>query len=444
MIEKNQELEVEIVSYGSEGQGVARYDNFVIFVPMSIIGEIVKVHIIKVTKSYAVGKIIEVIKPSEYRCNSKCSVYGKCGGCVLQHIDYLKTLEMKKQIVQDALVKIADIKDVAVKDVVKSKFIYNYRNKSAFPLFVDDGEIEVCMFRNLSHDPVYVENCKISDENINKIAEIFKVFANNSLSKKDLQTLRFLVVRVIDNKFLVTIVSDIPIKNLVKLYYELTTKLGISDGNLGLFWCKKSKDNNVILEGTIKHLLGVKNISANILGVNIELSPMSFFQVNYDIMTKIYSKVQSVIEKTDSVIDAYSGAGLMSALIAQKAKHVYGIEIVPDATKNADALKFRNNIKNLTNINGDISIILPKLVEEDKNIDVLVLDPPRKGIDEVVLNTILSVKPNKIIYVSCNPATLARDLKVLSEAYDMVEVEPYDMFPQTAHVETFALLERKK
>ena len=159
MIEKNQELEVEITSYGSEGQGVARVDGFVIFVPMSIIGEIVKVHIIKATKSFAVGKIVEIIKPSDKRIEPKCSVYGKCGGCSLEHINYEETLNIKKRIIEDAFIKIAGCSEIELRKVIPSEKIYNYRNKSAFPLFVNDEKLEVCMYRNLSHNPVFVENC---------------------------------------------------------------------------------------------------------------------------------------------------------------------------------------------------------------------------------------------------------------------------------------------
>jgi len=443
MVEKNQELEVQIVSYGSEGQGVARVDNFVIFVPMALIDEVVKVHIIKVTKTFAVGKIIEIIKASPYRIEPKCSVYGKCGGCSLQHLEYYKTLSLKKNIVSDAMKKIAGLSNVNVKDVVPSSKEYNYRNKAAFPIFVNNGNVEVCMYRTLSHNPVCIETCEISDDFINKIVAIFEKFVNSNYALKDKLSLKHLVIRVVDKKVLVALVADKPIKNANLLYYNIKTGLNLPEDGLGLFWCKKNIDNNVILEGEIKHLLGVHNITSNILGINVEISPKSFFQVNIDIMEKIYRKVQSNINKNEIVVDAYSGAGLMSALLAQKAKEVYGIEIVPEATKNADALKRNNKISNLTNINGDMAVELPKLLSRVNKIDAMVLDPPRKGIENIVLETILKVLPEKIIYVSCNPATLARDISVLSSRYDLSEFEPYDMFPQTSHIETFALLSKK-
>ena len=280
-------------------------------------------------------------------------------------------------------------------------------------------------------------------ERINKIVAIFEKFVNSNYALKDKLSLKHLVIRVVDKKVLVALVADKPIKNANLLYYNIKTGLNLPEDGLGLFWCKKNIDNNVILEGEIKHLLGVHNITSNILGINVEISPKSFFQVNIDIMEKIYRKVQSNINKNEIVVDAYSGAGLMSALLAQKAKEVYGIEIVPEATKNADALKRNNKISNLTNINGDMAVELPKLLSRVNKIDAMVLDPPRKGIENIVLETILKVLPEKIIYVSCNPATLARDISVLSSRYDLSEFEPYDMFPQTSHIETFALLSKK-
>jgi len=444
MIEKNQEFEVVIESYGSDGQGVSRINGFVVFVPFALIGEIVRIHIIKVTKSYAVGKVIEIIKPSINRVPNKCNVFGRCGGCALQHSSYNHSLDIKKSIVEDALNKIGGFKNIPVKDVVASKNKYEYRNKASFPLFVnEEGKLEVCMYRTLSHNPVYLENCPISLSIINKTAEIFKNFVNLNYGVNDLKRLKYLVVRAVENKLLIVVVSDCQIKNANRLYYDIKTGLDLSDDALGIYWCKKSKDNNVILEGTIKHLLGIKNISANILGVNVEISPMSFFQVNVDIMTEIYKKVQCSIKKEDVVIDSYSGAGLLSSLIAQKAKHVYGVEIVKEATENANALKRNNNIDNLTNVNGDALIEVPKLIERLKKVDTIILDPPRKGADEKVLKTIVNALPDKIIYISCNPATLARDLKVLCESnYKIEEVEPFDMFPQTSHVETFVVCKK--
>ena len=203
----------------------------------------------------------------------------------------------------------------------------------------------------------------------------------------------------------------------------------------------KAINNNVILEGDIYHLFGLKQIQTTLLNVNIEISPMSFFQVNLHIMEKIYSRVVSYFNDSQVVLDIYSGAGLMSALLAKKVKQVYAVEIIEEATQDANKLKEKNNINNLTNINGDASIEAVKLSKQIKDFS-LVLDPPRKGASKIVLDAIIEAGPKQIVYVSCNPASLARDLKILCEkGYKIMEVQPYDMFPQTAHVETLVYLE---
>ncbi|MBR2909182.1 MAG: 23S rRNA (uracil(1939)-C(5))-methyltransferase RlmD [Clostridia bacterium] len=444
MLVKNQEIDVVIESVGSDAQGIARVDGFVVFVPFAIKGETVKVHIIKTTKNYAVGKIIALIKPSKERVNVPCPVYGKCGGCALQHCSYQEALKVKKQIVKDAIHKIGGFYDQEVNDVVGSNYCYGYRNKASFPLFVNnDGDLEVCMFRGLSHDPIYINDCHITMTHINIIAEIFKNFVNKVYSLEQKNKLKHLVVRYIDGKALVTIVSqEKPIK-FDNLFDLMMKALGINENMLGLFWCKKSKDNNVILEGEITHLLGIRNILTEFMGISVEVSPLSFFQINIDIMQKIYKEVVQGVKEGQVVVDAYSGAGLLSALISKKAKSVYGIEIVPEATKNANSLKKQNNIDNLVNINGDVSQELPKLVEKIGKDFTLVLDPPRKGVDERVINTILGVLPKNILYVSCNPASLARDLKMICKGgYKIEEIIPFDMFPQTAHIESFVKLSK--
>lgn len=441
MIEKNQELEVQISGIASEGQGIARVNGFVVFVPFAMEGEIVKIHIIKVTKSFAVGKIMEIVKASKERVEPFCPYFYKCGGCSLQHMSEKAQLCFKKQVVQDALKKLGGFDNVNVDDVVCSDKQIEYRNKSAFPLFVDENsKLHVCMFKELSHTPIFIDECKITNSQNMKIAFAFEDIANKfyNSSKKDFL---HLVIRTIENKSLVTVVTKKHIKNANIMFEALKNALKLDESSLGLFECIKKTDNNVILEGDANHLFGLKSINFEIMGIMASVSPLSFFQVNIDVMTKIYAYVNSLVSG-ETVVDAYSGAGLMSAILSKSAKKVYGIEIVEDATKDADRLKELNGIKNLENINGDTSIVLPRLQKEIQKY-TLVLDPPRKGVDESVAKCICESKPDKVVYVSCNPATLARDLKIIcAGGYEILSVKPFDMFPQTAHVETVVNLRK--
>ncbi len=442
MISKNDELIVTIDGYNSEGQGIARSDGFVIFVPFSISGEKLKVHIIKVTKNYAVGKIVNIIESSPERIDPSCPYFAKCGGCSLQHMNYAKTLEAKKNIVRNALVKIGGFKDIQSVDIVPSDKEYFYRNKAAFPLFIDDdGKLQVSMFKGLSHEPIFIDNCLITDNLINKVAKAFKEIVNKFYASTK-KHFKYLVVRVVDGKVLVVVVSSVHIKNANVMLSELKNELKLGDDDIGIFECKKISDNNVILEGNVDWLCGIKCINCDILGVKVLLSAKSFFQVNVHIMQEIYKKAIQ-FAKNKVVVDAYSGAGLMSALLSQSAKHVYGLEIVKEATNDADAMAKENGIKNITNINCDVADKLPEVINAINEDCLLVLDPPRKGLDGKVVQSILQSSVKEIVYVSCNPATLARDLKLIcAGGYKLKEVKAYDMFPQTQHVETLVKIER--
>lgn len=441
MIEKNQEFEVEICGYASEGQGVAKKDGFVIFVPFALENEIVKIHIIKATKSFAVGKIVEILKPSPERIDARCQHFGKCGGCSLQNMAYEEQLKFKKQVVCDALQKLGGFENIGVCDVVRSECEFCYRNKSAFPLFVDEkNQLRVCMFKELSHNPVFISECPITEQKNMKIAFAFQEIANEFFNQMKMNFLH-LVVRTIEGKSLVVLVTKKHIKNANVLFDGLKNRLKMTENELGLFECLKKSDNNVILDGEIVHLGGIKNIEFEMMNVKMSVSAQSFFQVNIGVMKKIYEKVNSLVA-SEVVVDAYSGAGLMSAILSKSAKKVYAIEIVEEATKDADRLKEKNTIQNLQNINGDASVVMSLLQKELKEY-TLVLDPPRKGVDEKVVESVKKSMPSKIVYVSCNPATLARDLKLICEGgFQIDEVVPFDMFPQTSHVETVVCLSR--
>ena len=442
---KNDKIEIVVDDIGVNGEGIAHYDGYTIFVPYLIVGESAIVHILKVKDNIAWAKVEEIKISSNERIKPKCKYYQKCGGCVLEHVNSPYELKIKSEKIINAFKKNAgyEIKDILVVDSDK---LYGYRNKSAFPIREINREKAVCMFRGSSHTPIQIDRCELAEENINIIINIFNEFLNeNDISCYDEQTntglVKFLVIRVIDNIPLVTIVingKDLPYKkNLCEL---LSKQFKIFGLNLNI----NTINNNVILTDKLIHVYGEKELKGEDFDIKYPVSSLSFLQINNFIKNQIYKKVLDNIISNDIVVDAYSGAGLLSAMMAKKAQKVYGIEIIKDATKNADMLAKSNNILNLTNINGDCAIELPKLIKTVTNGKIkVVLDPPRKGCDKKVIDAIILSKVQEIIYISCNPATLARDAKILFDAgYKLYEITGFNMFPQTEHVETLAIFKK--
>ena len=444
-MKKNDEFEIKIEDIGASGEGIGHKDGVTVFVPFAVPGETVFVHVLKVKENIAWAKVLEVKNPACARIEPRCKYYQKCGGCTMEHVDDLYELEIKGNKIINAFKKNA-LKDIDYVPIYESDKNYGYRNKCAFPIRNVNGETCVCMFKGNTHLPIKIERCELADENINKIVNIF----NSFLKSKDIKAyceesntglVKFLVVRVVENVPLITIVLNgkkLPFVN------DLVEKISSEFDKFGLNLNINTTNNNVILSPQFVHVFGEKELNACEFEIDYPVSSMSFLQINDYVKNLIYSEVLKNIQDNNIMIDAYSGAGLLSAIIANKAKRVYGIEIIKDATKNADELVKRNNIKNLVNINGDCALELPKLVKqlENQNIKV-VLDPPRKGCDKKVLDAIIGAGIQTIIYVSCNPSTLARDAKILFDAgYEMKSIKGFNMFPQTEHVETLAVFEK--
>lgn len=441
-MKKNDEFEVLIDDIGSSGEGIAHKEYCTIFIPFAIPGEKCLIHILKVKNNLAWAKLIEVKNKAKERIMPKCEYYQKCGGCNLQHVCESYELELKANKIITAFKKYANIELNNIQ-VFESDKVYSYRNKSAFPIRIVNGDASVCMFKGNTHTPIKIKRCELVDEDINKIIAIFNKFLNeNKISVYDeienKGLVKFLVVRIVKNVPLITIVingNDLPMKQqLIHLLIIEFDKFGL---NLNI----NKNNNNVILTDKFIHVYGEKELENEEFGITYPISSLSFLQINDYIKSKIYQKVLSLIDSSNIVIDAYSGAGLLSAMIAKKAKMVYGIEIIKPATENANKLADKNKINNLKNINGDCSIELPQLVKEINNSNIkIVLDPPRKGCDKKVIDAIISSNVAEIIYVSCNPATLARDAKLLFDAnYKLKDISAYNMFPQTEHVETLAI-----
>lgn len=442
-VRKNDIVNGVITDMNDDGQGVLKLENnIVVFIPNSLTGEQVEAQIINTKSKYAIGKVNEFLSTSSERQNPACKYFTKCGGCDIMHCNKQLQLIFKTNKVKQSFKKIAGI-DVDVNTCI-SLNDFRYRNKIALPVS-KNGEIG--LYRKNSHTVLPIEDCLITQEWNNNLITCIKEYLKtakiscyNEDTKKGL--LKHIVARKIKDAILITlVVTEQKVPQLDILTNLLKTKFS----NFGLNLNINRLQNNVILANKWTHIYGPKELIADEFGISYPVSNASFFQVNNEIKTAIYNKVLSYIDKDSIVIDAYSGAGLLSGIISKHAKKCYGVEIIPEATQNANELKNKNNLKNLENINGDCAIEIPKLIKSLKSSNTIVtLDPPRKGCDKKVLDAIINSKPNKIIYISCDPATLARDAKIILESahYKINEIQPYDMFPQTKHVETVVCFEK--
>lgn len=444
-MQKNDEFVVTISNLGSNGEGVASVDNTVVFVPFALPQEKVKIHIVKVLKNFAYAKLVQVLEPAKQRVQPKCPVFKKCGGCQLQHLQYSSQLIFKQNLVQNNLKKFAGV-DHAVLPCVPSSLEYAYRNKLSLPISEQKGKVVAGFYAPNSHNVIANTACVLQGEWAEKIVCIvlkyIELSGETAYSTMQTGNIRHLVCRFVNNSLMVCLVTQTGTIKNSKLLIDL---IKAQFDNFSLLTNKNNSKTNVILGDSFKLLYGYLTQQLTNFGIKYEVSPQSFLQVNQDIQNKIYKQVLDEIEPDSVVIDAYSGAGLLSAIVAQKARQVFGIEIVPSATQNANVLAKNNNISNMQNICGDSSIELPKLIQTlSKKSVTVILDPPRKGCDQKVVDSLIKTQPNKIIYISCNSATLSRDIKPLTSLYNIKSVTPFDMFPQTQHVETLMILTLKQ
>ena len=450
-IRKNQEYIVDVIDNGYEGEGIAKIDTFTIFIPGAIKGEKVKIIIVKVLSSHAFGKIIEVIEPSKDRQEPDCKTYKRCGGCNLRHIKYEETLKMKQNAVQSLVNKTLKNK-VQVQKTVGMNEPFHYRNKAQYPLGIDkEGNPIIGVFANRTHEVIQMENCLIQNSRTEEIAKfILKFIKENNISIYNEATrkgiFRHIVIKVgvkTGQIMCVLVINSNVIpkeKELVKILIDRFPDIKTIIKNINM------KNTNVIMSEKNENIYGDGYIE-DILGeYKFKISPLSFYQVNPIQAEKLYNIAieKANISKSDMAFDLYCGIGTISMFMAKYANKVYGIEIVEEAIKMAKDNAKINNVSNVEFLAGDVEIVLDKLVNKNNiSADVILVDPPRRGLDMTSINNILKVKPKKFIYISCNPATLVRDLKEFENLYNINEIIPVDMFPFTSHVECCALLELK-
>ena len=452
MLSKNKEYVVDIVDIGQGGVGIGKYEGFTVFVEGGLIQDKVKVRINKSKKNYAVGDIVEIIEKSPFRVDRICSDDLKdCGGCQIQELDYNKQLELKTNEVKQVISRIGKLENVEIHETIGMQSPCRYRNKAQFPIQNINGSTAIGFYKKKSHDVIPTDMFVIQHDINDKIIKIIKTYIqayNVSIYNETTHTgvLRHLVTKVgfTTNEVMVVLVANgTNLPHLNELASVLKENiLGFKTLVLNV---NKAK-TNVILGKENKVIYGNGKINDYIGDLVFEISPLSFFQVNPVQTEVLYNKALEYAElkENDTVFDIYCGIGSISLFLAQKATKVYGIEIVEDAIKDAKINAKLNNLNNVEFYVGKAEEVVPKMYSEGKTANVVVVDPPRKGCDEKVLDTIVSMKPDRVVYVSCNPSTLARDLAYLDErGYKCVEIQPVDMFPHTMHVECCAKIVKK-
>lgn len=454
MVEKNKEYIFDIISQGYEGEGIAKIDNkYPIFIEGALKGEKVKVRIVKVNKNFAYGKLMEVLEASEERVNPPCAIYKRCGGCKLQHASYKAQLDFKWDRVKDCVSKIGKLDPSIVKYPLGMENPWRYRNKVQLPIGLINGEVKIGFFAPRSHDIIDMESCLIQDEIGDKVVKLtrewiekFNIRPYNVDGEYDEKGIvRHIMIRrgFTTNEVMVVLVTNgekLPHK---EEFVDLMVKN--IPGIKSVIQNINSKKTNVILGLESKTLWGEDTISDYIGDFRFNISPLSFFQVNPIQTEVLYGKALEYANLTgnEEVFDAYCGTGTITLFLSQKAKKVYGVEIIPQAIDNGWINAKENKVENVEFFVGESEVVIPDLINKGVKADVVVVDPPRKGCDKKLLDAITNINAKKIVYVSCDPSTLGRDLQVLEEnGYKTLEVQPVDMFPNTSHVECVVLMSR--
>lgn len=449
-MKKNDFVNMTITGMTTEGNGVGRADDMAVFVPFTAVGDEVRVKITKVLKSYAFGIVDEIIKASDTRCENNCEAFLKCGGCSFRHISYENELIIKKNFVSDAFKRIGKLQ-IEPSEIIGCENSDNYRNKAQYPVAELDGRIVCGFYSRRSHRVVPFTSCKLQPTIFQHIADFIIEYVNKTdINAYDEITqkgyLRHIYLRRAyhTGEIMVCLVVT---NNCEKKLTQLCERLIDNFSDIKSIVLNINKDKtNVIMGSKCIVIAGSDTITDKMCGNKIELSPLSFYQVNTPQAEKLYDIAKSYAQLTgnEKVLDLYCGAGTIGLSFADKAKSVIGVEIIPEAIENAKRNARLNDIKNTEFFCGDASDIAERLAGNGERPDVIVLDPPRKGCDTATLDAVARMSPQRIVMISCNPATAARDVAYLETlGYISKKACAVDLFPRTTHVETCILLSRE-
>lgn len=448
MVNKNDEFMLKITGYTSEGGGVGKYDGQAIFVENTAVGDEILCHIIKAKKNYAVGKVIKLIKPSKNRIEPECDCFKSCGGCSYGHITYEEELRLKEQKVKDAFTHIGGLSPKFM-PIIPSPSTTRYRNKAQYPVKRENGILKIGFYAKKSHRVIDCDDCLLQPVEFSRIIEIIRSWINKfniTVYNEEIEMglIRHIYLRkaFATGEIMVCVVAngaELPHSN------RLVEALKDVDGFKSLLLNTNTAKTNVVLGPTEKPIYGDGFITDILCGVKVKISPLSFYQVNHDGAQLLYNKAADYAAPSgkEDILDLYCGAGTIGLSMATKVKSLIGVEIIPEAIEDAKENALLNGISNARFICGDASLAAERLKSEGIAPQTVILDPPRKGCAKELLETVADISPERIVYVSCDSATLARDAKHLEAlGYTAIEVTPVDMFPRTAHVECVCLFKK--
>lgn len=447
-VQKNDQLTVHIEDLTHDGAGVAKVDGYPLFIAGGLPNETVEVHVLKTLKNYGFAKLKNIVEPSPFRVEAPCPVFYECGGCQLQHMTYEGQLAWKESMVRNVMKRIGKI-DAPVLPVKGMDKPWEYRNKSQIPFDLENGQVIAGFYQAKSHRIADTNTCLIQTDEADRLLRAVKenalkldLIPYNEETKKG--QLRHLVVRTGRATGEVMVVFVTKHAKLSKQDAIIEFIREVEPNVKSIVHNVNNRNTNVIF-GNETNVIWGKPVIEDLIGdVRFEISARSFYQVNPEQTEVLYKQALDYAQLAgeETVIDAYCGIGTISLFLAQKAKQVLGVEIVPQAIEDAKRNAELNGFTNTYFEAGPAEEVIPKWYKEGKQADVLVVDPPRKGCDEALLTTIIEQRPKRVVYVSCNPATLARDLRILEDGgYKTQEIQPVDMFPQSTHVECVAWLE---